>query len=145
MKRALLPLIVLAVSCGGSSGGGGNPIAPAVLTVEAYGGSVTASTVAGGCNSGSHNFVAQEGTISVRLDGTNAAAQDMSIQICPGQDIPSLCTLPQQRIIVGQTLSAPRNGGANQTLKLLRMDCVGAGQTQVSTPITYATTLTYMK
>ena len=143
MKRALLSLIVLAaVSCGSS--GGGPPTSPPVLTVEAYGGSVTPSTVAGGCNSGFHNFVAQEGTISVRLDGTNAATQDMSIQICPGSDTPSLCTVPQQRITVGQTLSAPRNGGANQTLKLLRMDCV-AGNTQVNAAITYATTLTYMK
>ena len=143
MKRALLSLIVLTVvSCGSS--GGGPPTAPPVLTVEAYGGSVTPSTVAGGCNSGAHNFVAQDGTISVRLDATNAATQDMSIQICPGNDTPSLCTVPQQRITVGQTLSAARNGGANQTLKLLRMDCVTSG-TQVNAPITYATSLTYMK
>ncbi|MDQ3171950.1 MAG: hypothetical protein M3Q55_17600 [Acidobacteriota bacterium] len=140
MKRALLPLIlVTAVSCGS---GGGPPTSPPVLTVEAYGGSVTPSTA--GCNSGFHNFVAQEGTISVRLDGTNSADQQMSIQICPGSDIANLCTLPQQRITAGQTLSAPRNGGANQTLKLLRIDCV-TGVAQVNAPITYATTLTYMK
>jgi hypothetical protein len=144
MKRALLAAGILSVLSCGSSAGGGTPTSPPVLTVEAYGGSVAVSTAAGTCNSGVHNFVAQEGTVSIRLDGTNAVAQDMSIQICPGSDIPSLCTLPQQRILVGQTLSAPRNGGANQTLKLLRMDCVTSGS-QVPTPITYATTLTYMK
>lgn len=142
MKRALLPLLFLTVSCGGGSGGGGNPIAPAVLTVETHGGSIAVST--SGCNSGSHNFVAREGSISVRLDASNAASQLVSVQICPGSDIPSLCTVTQQRIAVGQTLSGARNGGTNQTLKFLRQDCV-VGSTQAPGPITYAATLTYMK
>ena len=136
-----MPLIVL-VSCGSS--GGGNPTTPAVLTVEAHGGSIAPSTVAGSCNSGFHKFVAQEGTISVRLDATNAPSQTVSLQICPGSDIPGQCTVSQETIAVGQTLSGPRNGGTGQTLKRLRQDCV-SGTAQGNAPIAYSTTLTYLK
>ena len=135
--------MVLAVSCGGSSGGGGNPVTPAVLTVETYAGSIAPSTL--GCNSGDHVFTAREGTVSVRLDATSAADQSISLQICSGNDVAGGCTIPQQRATVGQTLSGTRIGGTSQTLKLLRQDCVAGGQTQAPTPVTYSATLTYMK
>lgn len=133
--------LVAAASCGGG-GGGGTPTAPPVSTTDTYGGSIASSTA--GCNSGSHNFVAAEGTISVRLDATNAAGQVVSVQICAGTDAAGQCTVPQQRLNVGQTLSGTRVGGSAQTLKFLRQDCVSGSQ-QSAAAVTYAATLTYLK
>lgn len=115
---------------------------PPVLTTEAYGGSIAPS--AAGCNSGDHVFTAREGTITLRLDATNAAGQVISAQICAGADVAGQCTIAQQRLNLGQTLSGTRIGGASQTLKLLRQDCVSGGG-QSATPVTYSVTLTYFK
>lgn len=143
MKRigpALLLSFLLSACGGGSSGG--PTTAPAVLTVETHTGSIAPSTL--GCNSGDHTFTAREGTISVRLDATSAADQSVSAQICAGADVAGQCTISQQRLTVGQTLSGTRVGAAGQTLKLLRQDCVSSAQ-QASAPVTYSTTLTYLK
>ena len=143
MKRIGLVLALISLgACGGGSGGG-NPLKPAVLTTETHSGSVAPST-GGGCNSSSHNFTARAGTMSVRLDATNAAAQDFAAQICTGGGATKTCALSLQRITVGQTLSATSEEGVAQTLSLLRRDCVTAG-TQAATPLTYTVTLTYLK
>lgn len=144
MKRALVSVIIVTAAACGGSGGGGTPTAPAVLTVEAYGGSVTASAAGGGCNSSSHNFTSRAGAMSIRLDATNAAAQDIGVQICTGGGNTKTCSLPQQRIVVGQTLNATSDDRIAQTLTLLRRDCT-TGATQTSAPVTYAVTLTYLK
>jgi hypothetical protein len=141
MKRALLPLLVLAVSCGGSSGGG-NPIAPAVLTTESHSGSVAPST--SGCNSSTHEFNARAGAMSVRLDATSSDGQDFGVQICTGGGATGTCALPQQRITIGQTLTATSGEGVAQRLTLLRRDCT-TGATQAPAALTYTVTLVYLK
>lgn len=133
--------MVLAVSCGGSSGGG-NPMAPAVVTTETHSGSVAPST--SGCNSGTHDFTARAGAMSVRLDATNAAAQDFGVQICTGGGATGTCSLGLQRITTGQTLTATSAEGVAQRLAFLRWDCVGTGP-QAPAALTYTATLTYMK
>lgn len=141
MKRALLPLMLLAVSCGGGSGGG-NPMAPAVATTETHSGSVAPSTL--GCNASTHDFTARAGAMSVRLDATNSAEQDFMAQICTGGGATGSCALPLQRITIGQTLSATSGEGVAQRLSLLRRDCT-AGNTQAPATLTYTVTLVYLK
>ena len=141
MKRALLPLIVLVVSCGGGSGGG-NPITPAVPTTETHSGSVAPSTL--GCNASTHDFTARAGAMSVRLDATSAAEQDFNVQICTGGGNTGTCSLPLQRITIGQTLSATSGEGVSQRLSLLRRDCT-TGNAQAPAPLTYTVTLVYLK
>src|SRR5688500_2956220 len=122
MKRAVLSLIVLsAVACGSS--GGGPPTSPPVLTVEALGGAATDAAGGGGCHSSVHNCTSRAGGMSVRLDATNSAGQDIGVQICSGGGATGTCALPQQRIVVGQTLSATSDEGIAQRLTLLRRDC----------------------
>lgn len=141
MKRALLPLLVAVASCGGGSGGG-NPVAPAVATVETHSGSVAPSTA--GCNSSTHDFTSRAGAMSVRLDATNSAGQDFGVQICTGGGNTGTCALPQQRITIGQTLTATSAEGVAQRLTLLRRDCT-TGATQAPATLTYTVTLAYLK
>ena len=142
MKRIGLALALVSLgACGGGSGGG-NPLTPAVMTTESHSGSVAPST--GGCNSGTHEFTARAGAMSVRLDATNSAAQDFMAQICTGGGATGTCSLPLQRITVGQTLTATSGEGVAQRLSLLRRDCT-SGNTQVQTPLTYTVTLVYLK
>jgi len=114
-----------------------------VLTTETFSGT-TIRNPNGVCSGDSHNFTAQEGDISVRLIATSDPVQTLSVQVCPGVDVANTCTLPQQKINVGQTLTAPRKTGSAQNLKLLGYYCVYGGTVNPN-PVTYTVSVTYMK
>jgi hypothetical protein len=144
MKRtAIIAWALLVASCGG-----GSPSAPAqpqpVETTETFSGT-TVQTGPGSCSGDSHNFTAQDGLISVRLMATTDPASALSVQVCPGGiDSGTNCSIAQQRISVGQTLSGARRGVAQQNLKLLPHSCVFGG-TPAGAPVTYTVTATYLK
>ena len=143
MKRtAIIAGVLLVASCGGG------PSAPAqpqpVQTTETFSGT-TVQTGPGSCSGDSHNFTAQDGLISVRLVATTDPASALSVQVCPGGiDSGNNCSIGQQRISVGQTLSGARRGVAQQNLKLLPHSCVFGG-TPAGAPVTYTVTATYLK
>jgi hypothetical protein len=128
---------------------GGSPSAPAqtpaaVQTTDTYSGT-TVQSGPGSCSGDSHNFTAQDGAIDVRLVATSDAAGALSVQVCPGGvDTGSNCSIAQQKIAVGQTLTGVRRGIALQNVKLLPHNCVFGGPPSTA-PITYTVTVTYMK
>ncbi len=147
MYRHLLAILAAgAAACGGSSPspGGGNPLAPAVLTTETLSGT-TRQTAINSCSGDSHIINAREGDISVRLVATSDPNNALSIQVCSGAtDASTNCAVTQQRINVGQTLSGPRKGTEQQTIKPLPFACVFTS-TLDPTPMTYTLSVTYMK
>lgn len=144
-KTSLLLLAILTAACGGGS----NPTSPttptpAVQTTETFSGTTTQSAI-NACGGDSHNIVAQEGDISVRLVATNDPNNALSIQVCPGGvDSGSNCSITQQRINVGQTLTGTRKGVNQQNIKPLPFACVFTS-TLGQTPVTYTLSVTYMK
>jgi hypothetical protein len=81
----------------------------------------------------------------VRLVATSDPAGALSVQVCPGgMDSGNNCSIAQQRISVGQSLSGARRGVAQQNLKLLPHSCVFGG-TPAGGPVTYSVSVTYLK
>jgi hypothetical protein len=147
-RRFLIATALLAAGCGGSSSApsaGQPPQQPRpVSTTETFSGT-TVQSGPGACGGDSHNFTAQDGTITVNLVATSDPANALSVQVCPGGiDTGGNCTIAQQRISVGQTLSGVRRGVAQQNLKLLPFGCVFGG-TPAGTPVTYTVGVTYLK
>ncbi len=96
------------------------------------------------CGGDSHSLTIGAGDASVQLIETSDPAGALSVQLCPGSNDSSTCTIKQQRISVGQTLSGTRAGAAAQTLKFLPFQCVfGSGFDP--TPITYRVSVTYQQ
>jgi hypothetical protein len=146
MKRLAVSLAILsAASCGGGGGGTGpTGPSPAVQTTESFSGTTTQSAV-NACGGDSHNITAQEGDIAVRLVATSDPSGMLSLQVCPsGVDSGGNCTIPQQRIAVGQTLNGARKGTPLQNIKPLPFACVFTGAVN-TTPMTYTLSVTYMK
>jgi hypothetical protein len=137
---ARLVLLALVASCGG---GGGSPSAPTpVPTTETFSGTTrqTATT----CTGDSHDFTAAEGSIAVRLIETSDLAGALSVQVCAGGIDNGNCSIKQQKIAVGQTLTGTRIGVPNQNLKLLAHNCVFGGPPIVD-PVTYRVSITYQR
>ena len=97
-----------------------------------------------GCAGDSHDFTASAGDISVKLVETSDPAAALSVQICAGGIDTGSCTIRQQKILVGQTLTGARVGIASQTLKLLGHNCVFGGP-PATDPITYRADVTYQR
>ena len=133
--------LALAFGCGGE--GGTRPTAPPVQVTESYSGTTTQSGP-GSCGGDSHNVAAAAGEVAVRLVATSDPAGALSVQVCAGGIDNRDCTINQQKIAVGQTLSGPRKGDASQNLKLLPHNCVFGGPV-TATPVTYTVALTYLK
>jgi hypothetical protein len=144
MKRMLLAMMAAgAAACGGGSNGG-TPLGPGVLTTDTFSG-VTTQTAVNSCGGYSHNIVAREGDISVRLVATSDPNNTLSIQVCGGgTDTAGNCAIPQQRISVGQTLTGARKGVSQQNVKALPFACVFTS-TFDPTPMTYTLSVTYLK
>ena len=139
-----LALGVAACGGSGSPSGPGQSQPQPVLTTEAYSGS-TVQSGPGSCSGDSHNFTAQDGEISVRLVATSDPANALSVQVCPGGiDLGNNCSIAQQKINVGQTLTGARRGVAQQNLKLLPHNCVFGGA-PLGAAVTYSVSLTYLK
>lgn len=143
MSRLALVLLAFAVAACGSR----PPATPSptpVRTTETFSGTTVQSGV-NTCGGDSHNVTAQEGDISVRLVATSDPNNALSIQVCAGGvDTAGNCAITQQRISVGQTLTGPRRGIAQQNVKPLPFACVFSN-TFSPTPVTYTIEVTYMK
>ena len=143
-RRALtLTLLLAAAGCGSSNKPPTTP-STGVLTTESYSGT-TVQTAVNSCGGDTHNITAFEGDIAVRLVATSDPNAALSIQVCPsGVDNGSNCTIAQQRINVGQTLTGARKGTSLQNIKPLPFACVFTS-TFSPTPVTYTLSVTYMK
>ena len=135
--------LALVVGCGGGGGGSAQPTSPPVQVTENFSGTTTQSGP-GSCGGDSHNVVAAAGEMAVRLVATSDPAGALSVQVCAGGIDNRDCTINQQKIAVGQTLTGARKGDAGQNLKLLPHNCVFGGPVTAA-PVTYTAALTYMK
>lgn len=143
-RRAMIVTMMLgAAACGGSKPGPTTP-STSVLTTDTFSGT-TVQTGTNSCSGDSHNITAFEGDISVRLVATSDPNAGLSIQVCPGGiDSGNNCSIAQQRITIGQTLTGARRGVSQQNVKPLPWGCVFGG-TATAAPITYTLAVTYMK
>jgi hypothetical protein len=105
----------------------------------------TRQTAQGSCSGDSHDFSAADGTVSVQLLETTDPSGALSVQVCAGGIDNRDCTINQQKITVGQTLSGPRKGVASQNLKFLPHNCVFGGAFDPAVGITYRVSLTHMR
>jgi hypothetical protein len=138
MKRLVLAAALLSASCGG---GTASPSpTPAVTETANYTGT-TRSTGPTTCTGDSHSFTAVEGSISITLVSTSTN-ENLTAQICPPAS--QTCTLTRRQISIGQTIEAPRQGGASQVLSLLPLNC-GTGAPPSPEPITYNARVTYQR
>ena len=138
MKRLLLAAALLSASCGGGSS---SPTpAPTVTETANYTGT-TRSASATSCTGDSHPFTAAEGAVTVTLVSTSTN-ENLTVQICPPNSL--ACTLTRRQINVGQTIEAPRAGGASQVLSLLPLNC-GTSAPPSTDPITYNARVTYRR
>jgi hypothetical protein len=136
---------VAITSCGGGSGTGPSPTpqAPVPVTVSFTG--TTRQTAQGACGGDSHDFTAAEGNVSVQLVETSDPAGALSVQVCAGGIDNRDCTINQQKVAVGQTLSGTRKGIATQNLKLLPHSCVFGGPFDPAAGITYRVSVTHLR
>jgi hypothetical protein len=93
------------------------------------------------CGGDSHTFSAADGPISITLVQSTQNT-GLSVQVCSGNDV-GQCTINQTRIVVGQTLTGARRGGASQTLKFLPLSCTFGGSTL--TTVTYTAIVNYLR
>jgi hypothetical protein len=138
----LLMTLLIVSACGKSSGPSTSPT-PVGPTTETLSGT-TRQTAQGSCSGDSHNFSAVDGDVSVRLLETSDPAGALSVQVCANGIDNRDCTINQQRIVVGQTLSGARKGASFQNLKLLPNNCLAGGPFDPNVGITYRVSLTYM-
>jgi hypothetical protein len=88
-----------------------------------------------------HAFTAADGSISITLVSTSTN-EDLTAQICPPAS-PD-CTRTRQRINIGQTIDAPRQGGSAQVFSLLPLNC-GTAAPASPNPINYSARVTYRR
>ena len=147
MKRALIFLVALAAACGSSGGPGavtGTPTAPSSVTTTAALTGTTRQTSVNGCTGDSHPLTVADGSFAITLLETTDTAAALSVQVCPASGDNGVCTIKQQRINVGQTLTGSRVGGASQVVKMLPFKCVFTSELD-TTPVTYKVTVTYQQ
>ena len=126
--------------CGGSASGP----SPAQTTPFTQTFSGTTRTTSSTCTGDSHDFVAAPGEIAVKLVETSDPAGALSVQVCAGGIDNGNCSIKQQKIGAGQTITGPRVGSAPQNLKLLGHNCVFGGPV-VTDPISYRAEVTYQR
>jgi hypothetical protein len=137
----LLPaLLVFIAGCGGGSAPPAT--APPTTVTDTFSGTALQSGP-GSCGGDSHNFIAREGAMSARLVQTSDPAQALSIQICANGIDNGNCSINQQKIGVGQTLTGSRIGDGAQNLKMLPHSCVFGGA--ITPSATYTVAVTYQK
>lgn len=147
-------LVVLAwcgltlAACGSSSAPAATPTTPTPpvslgpVTVSLSG--TTQQLSVHGCSGDSHSVTVNDGDVAVRLVATTDPAGALSVQLCQGPNDTGVCSIKQQKILVGQTLTGVRVGAAAQVLKLLPHACVFT-ETIGPSPITYTVSLTYQQ
>ena len=138
MKQLALAAALLSATCGGGSGPSPTP-SPVAGTANYTG--TTRSTSATTCTGDTHSFNAVDGSISITLVSTSTN-ENLTAQICPPAS--QTCTLTRRQINIGQTIDAPRQGGASQVLSLLPLNC-GTGAPPSPNPITYSARVTYQR
>jgi hypothetical protein len=144
-SRPLALLLFLTITSCGGSGTTPSPSnqPPTPVTVSFTG--TTRQSAQSSCGGDSHDFTAAEGTISVQLVETSDPAGALSIQVCAGGLDTRDCTINQQRIAMGQTLSGSRKGIATQNLKLLPHSCVFGGPFDPAAGITYRVSVNHLR
>jgi hypothetical protein len=138
----VLGSLLVAAACGGFTATA--PQSPPVTTTETFSGTTRQSS-ATACGGDSHNFTAQEGGVTVTLLETSDPAGALPVQVCGGGIDNHDCTINQQRVAVGQSVSGPKKGPATQNLKLLPYSCVYGGAFDPSASITYKAQVTYQR
>jgi hypothetical protein len=133
-------LACLAAGCGGSA----SSPSPAQTTPFTQTFSGTTRTASGTCTGDSHDFPAAAGDIAVKLAETSDPAGALSVQVCAGGIDNGNCSIKQQKITVGQTITGARVGSSPQNLKFLGHNCVFGGPT-VTEPISYRADVTYQR
>lgn len=142
-RAALIALLTTATGCGGGTTTRPSPQPAPIQVTESYSGT-TVQTGASSCTGDSHNITVAEGELSVRLVATSDPAGALSVQVCAGGVDDGNCSIRQQRIAVGQTVTGTRRGQALHNLKLLPHNCVFGGA-PLGAPVTYTVSITYMK
>ena len=135
-------LLTIAGACGGGSSSPQTPTIPPITVTENFSG-VTTQSAPGSCGGDSHNITARDGTVSARLVQTSDPAQALSLQICANGIDNRNCSINQQRISVGETLTGSRIGDATQNVKLLPNSCLSGGP--ITPSVTYTVAVTYQK
>ena len=134
-----LGAVLLLVACGGGSSVSGPQASPTPLGIDE---TVTFTGAANpSCQGGGHEFVAQEGQVSVTLVQT-AGGVGLYGQAC-ADGIDTNCTIPQARMAIGQTLSGTRKGNARHVVKMLTLNC-GTGE-RPAAPVDYTIRVTYRR
>lgn len=131
----------LIVSCGGGDGSDGSPTSPPAAPFTRTVSGTTRATGASSCTGDSHPFQGAAGTVSVTLNQSSGNTALM-VQVCAGGVDNGNCTINQQKIEVGGTVTGTRIGDANQVLAFLPLNCGGGGPMPTA-PITYSATVTY--
>lgn len=147
MKASLEHVVLfglLLTACGGS-GTAPTPAPQASEPVTVPFSGTTRQTAAGSCGGDAHDFAAADGDVTVRLEETSDPARALSVQVCAGGIDNRDCTINQQKIAVGQSLTGARKGIATQNLKLLPHNCVFGGQFDPGAGITYRVSVTHMR
>jgi hypothetical protein len=129
-------------ACGGSSSSPSpTPTPSGPVTVSFTG--TTRQSAQGSCGGDSHDFTTASGDVSVQLLETSDPNGALSVQACAGGVDNRDCTINQQKITVGQTLTGARKGIASHNLKLLPHNCVFGGAFDPAVGITYRVSLTH--
>lgn len=142
-QRVVL-LGLLLTACGGSGTSPTPPPQASGPVTVAFSGT-TRQTGAGSCGGDSHDFTSADGSVTVRLEETSDPAGALSVQVCAGGIDNRDCTINQQRIAVGQSLTGARKGIATQNLKLLPHNCVFGGPFDPAAGVTYRVSVTHMR
>lgn len=134
-----LASLLLLSACGGGSSSPTPVPSPTPLGIDE---TVTFNGAANPtCQGGGHDFVAQEGQVSVTLVQTTGGV-GLYGQACAG-GIDSNCTIPQTRMAVGETLAGARKGQAAHSVKMLTLNC-GTGE-RPPAPVEYTIRVTYRR
>lgn len=147
-SRRCVAIVVSAVAIG--CGGGTSPTATTPVATEPTGPTTveftgsTRQTSPTGCSGDTHAITVASGAVTVTLTETSDPAAAMSLQVCANGIDSGTCTISQQKIARGQTLSGERLGAASQQIKLLPYACVFSG-TFSTTPVTYKITVGYTR
>jgi hypothetical protein len=134
MKLAILLIALFFYGCGGDSS------STSTTQTRTFTGQ-TVATSPTTCEGDSHDFVADDGTITATLTSSTGNTS-LVLQICAGGIDNNNCTVNQTAIAVGQSISGTRKGAASQNLKLLPLNCGGGGPAP-TTPIQYTVTVTF--
>ena len=135
-------LVIASISGGcGSSTSGPTPAQTTPFTQTFSG---TTRTTTNTCTGDSHDFPPAAGDIAVKLVETSDPAGALSVQVCAGGIDNGNCSIKQQKINVGQTITGARVGGSPQNLKFLGHNCVFGGPV-ITDLISYRADVTYQR